>query len=46
MNYSSKLLNLIKDLIKVNPKERINIDKIILECKQIKIKKNSNFKNE
>ena len=43
-NYSQQLLNLIKDLIKVNPNERKNIDEIILEC--YKIKKNSNSKNE
>ena len=46
MNYSPNLLNLIKDLIKVNPNERKNIDEIILECNKIKIKKNSNSKNE
>ncbi len=45
-NYSPNLLNLIKDLIKVNPNERKNIDEIILECYKIKIKKNSNSKNE
>ena len=44
--YSPNLLNLIKDLIKVNPNERKNIDEIILECYKIKIKKNSNSKNE
>jgi len=46
INYSLNLLNLIKELIKVNPNERLNIDQIILECNEIKIKKNSNFKNE
>ena len=46
INYSPNLLNLIKDLIKVNPNERKNIDEIILECYKIKIKKNSNSKNE
>ena len=46
INYSSNLLNLIKDLLKVNSNERINIDQIILECYNIKIKKNSNSKTE
>ena len=46
INYSSNLLNLIKDLLKVNPNERINIDQIILECYKIKIKKNSKNINE
>ena len=46
MNYSERLLNLIKNILKVNPNERLNIDQIILECNEIKIKKNSNFKNE
>jgi NIMA (never in mitosis gene a)-related kinase len=46
INYSLNLLNLIKELIKVNPNERLNIDQIILECNEIKIKKNSNFTNE
>ena len=32
MNYSPNLLNLIKDLIKVNPNERMDIYQIILKC--------------
>ena len=46
MNYSPNLLNLIKDLIKVNPNERKNIDEILLICYTIKIEKNSNSKTE
>ena len=45
-NYSPKLLNLIEDLLKVKPNERINIDEILLICYTIKITKNSNSKTE
>jgi NIMA (never in mitosis gene a)-related kinase len=45
-NYSPKLLNLIENLLKVNPNERKNIDEILLICYTIKITKNSNSKNE
>ena len=46
MNYSERLLNLIKNILKVNPNERLDINKIILECHTIIIKKNSNSNNE
>jgi len=45
-NYSERLLNLIKNILKVNPNERLDINKIILECYTIIIKKNSNSNNE
>ena len=45
-NYSERLLNLIKNILKVNPNERLNIDEIIEECYLIKIKNNSKFKRE
>ena len=41
--YSPNLLNLIKDLLKVNPNERRNIDQIILECYKIKKKSDSKY---
>ena len=46
MNYSERLLHLIKNILKVNPNERLDINKIILECYIIIIKKNSNSNNE
>ena len=46
INYSERLLNLIKNILKVNPNERLDINKIILECYTIIIKKNSNSNNE
>ena len=46
INYSERLLNLIKNILKVDPNERLDINKIILECYTIKIKKNSNSNNE
>ena len=46
INYSERLLNLIKNILKVNPNERLDINKIILECNEIIIKKNSNSNNE
>ena len=45
-NYSERLLNLIKNILKVNPNERLSIDEIIDECNIIKIKNNSKFKRE
>ena len=45
-NYSEQLLNLIKNILKVNPNERLSIDEIIDECNIIKIKNNSKFKRE
>ena len=45
-NYSEKLLNLIKNMLRVNPNERLSIDEIIDECYLIKIKKISKFKRE
>ena len=44
INYSERLLNLIKNILKVNPNERLDINKIILECNTIK--KNSNSKKK
>ena len=35
INYSERLLNLIKNILKVNPNERLDINKIILECHTI-----------
>ena len=46
INYSERLLNLIKNILKVNPNERLDINKILLECYTIIIKKNSNSNNE
>ena len=46
INYSERLLNLIKNILKVNPNERLDINTIILECNAIIIKKNSNSNNE
>ena len=46
INYSERLLNLIKNILKVDPNERLDINKIILECYTIIIKKNSNSNNE
>ena len=45
-NYSEKLLNLIKNILRVNPNERLNIDEIIDECNIITIKNNSKSKRE
>ena len=39
--YSEQLLHLIKNLLKVNPNERLNINEIIEECYIIKIKNDS-----
>jgi len=45
-NYSSKLLDLIRNLLKVKPKERKNIIEILFECYSIKKKKYIAFDNE
>ena len=45
-NYSEQLLNLIKNMLRVNSNERLNIDEIIDECNIIKIKNNSKSKRE
>ena len=45
-NYSEQLLNLIKNMLRVNPNKRLNIDEIIDECNTIKIKNNSKSKRE
>ena len=45
-NYSEQLLNLIKNILRVNPNERLNIDEIIDECNILKIKNNSKSKRE
>ena len=45
-NYSERLLNLIKNILRVNSNKRLNIDEIIDECNIIKIKNNSKSKRE
>ena len=45
-NYSERLLNLIKNILRVNSNERLNIDEIIDEYNIIKIKNNSKSKRE
>ena len=45
-NYSEQLLNLIKNMLRVNSNKRLNIDEIIDECNIIKIKNNSKSKRE
>ena len=45
-NYSERLLNLIKNILRVNSNERLNIDEIIDEYSIIKIKNNSKSKRE
>ena len=44
--YNSKILELIQNLLSVNPNKRPDINKIILECYSIKIKKNTKSDKE